>query len=190
MSHYSNCCWPPVPPPHSLFQFLLGLLAAPSPLSPSTLPFCPAPNNSSLTSYQPTLLTAFHSFFLPKCICQMDKPLCIVWGTQHSWALSQSAPPNCFSSHHLDVLLPGQTPKPLSQPLLPLESLWFGRSPLPDGGCREIELVAHTKVEAVLGSCSFEIISHQQLQDCGFIYLLKHQCPLISQGPGYKLSTC
>lgn len=127
MSRYSNCCWTPVPPPHSLFQFLLGLLAAPSPLSPSTLPFCPAPNNSSLTSYQPTLLTHFHSFFLPKCICQMDKPLCIVGGTQHSWALSQSVPPNCFSSHHLDVLLPGQNPKPLSQPLLPLESLWFGR---------------------------------------------------------------
>lgn len=75
MSHYSNCCCTPVPLPHSLFQFLLGLLAAPSPLSLSTLPFCPAPNNSSLTSYQPTLLTPLHSFFLPKCIC---KPLCIL----------------------------------------------------------------------------------------------------------------
>lgn len=74
MSHYSNCCCTPVPLPHSLFQFLLGLLAAPSPLSPSTLPFCPALNNS-LTSHQPTLLTPFHSFFLPKSIC---KPLCIV----------------------------------------------------------------------------------------------------------------
>lgn len=53
------------------FNFYWVYLAAPSPLSPSALTFCPAPNSSSLTYYQTTSLAPFHSL---KCICQMDKP--------------------------------------------------------------------------------------------------------------------
>lgn len=191
MSHYSNCCWTPVPLPRSLFQFLLSPLVAPSPLSPSTLPLCPAPNKSSLISYQPTLLTPCHSLYLLKCICHMDKPLCIVGESSSPgpfpslFPQTSSAPPTWMCCCCL-----AKIPNLSLSPCCHWNHFDLGGSPLPAGGWRQTQLVAHTKVERVLGSCSFEIISHQRFQEFGFIYLLKHQCALLSQGPGYKLSTC
>lgn len=79
------------------FNFCWVYLAAPSPLSPSALTFCPAPNNSSLTYYQKTFLTPFHSL---KCLCQMDKPP--LHGGGHPTLLGPflicPPPQNCFSS--------------------------------------------------------------------------------------------
>lgn len=143
MLHYSNCCWTSVPPPHSLFQFLLGPLAAPSPLSPSTLPFCPAPNNSSLTSYQPTLLTPFHSFSLPKCICHMDKPLCIVGESDSPGPFPNLFPQTASAPSTWMCWCLAKIPKLSLSPCCHWNHFGLGDSPLPAGRWRETELAAH-----------------------------------------------
>lgn len=129
MSHYSNCCWTPVPLPHSLFQFSLGLLAAPSPPSPSTLPLCPAPNNSSLISSQPTLLTPCHSLYLRKCICHMDKPLCTV-GESHTPGLFPNLFPQTASAPPLGCAAAWpKSQTSVSAPAAPGVTLIWGAAP-------------------------------------------------------------
>lgn len=121
MSHYSNCSWTPVPPGHSLFQFLLVYLAAPSPLSPSALTFCPAPSNSSLTYYQTAFLAPFHS------VCQMDKPhLCIGGESNTPGPFLNLSPPKSISVlGPWDMMLHSRNLTPLSQPLLQMEPVTF-----------------------------------------------------------------
>lgn len=96
------------------FNFYWVYLAAPPPLSPSALTLCPAPNNSSLTYYQATFLTLFHSL---KCICQMDK--CPLPCGGNSTLLGQFFSTKSASvPGHSAVMLHGQSLKPLFQPLL------------------------------------------------------------------------
>lgn len=127
------------------FNFYWVYLAAPSPFSPSALTFCPAPNNSSLTYYQKTFLTPFHSL---KCLCQMDKPP--LHGGGHPTLLGPfliCPPPRTASAPgHSDMMLHGQNLKPLSQPLLKMESVTFicRVTYLLGGMERNYELIPHT----------------------------------------------
>lgn len=74
------------------FNFYWVYLAAPSPLSPSALTFCPAPSNSSLTYYQTAFLAPFHS------VCQMDKPCLCIGGNPVLLGLFLICPPKKYFS--------------------------------------------------------------------------------------------
>lgn len=127
------------------FNFYWVCLAAPSPLSPSALIFCPAPNNSSLTYYQTTFVTPFLSL---KCICQMDKPPFHCRGCPTLLGPFLICPPETASvPGHSGVTLHGQSRKPLSQPLLQMEPVAFicnVESLTYWGMERNYELIVHT----------------------------------------------
>lgn len=96
MSHYSNCSRTPVPPGHSLFQFLLGLFGR----SFTSLPF----STHILSGSKQLLINLLSNnlpcpfSFLKSAFARWTNPLCVAGGVPHSWALSSSAPPqNRFS---------------------------------------------------------------------------------------------
>lgn len=99
------------------FNFYWVYLVAPSPLSPSALTFCPAPNNSSLTYYQTTFLAPFHSLRVHLPDGQTPS---VLQGASHTPGpfLHLSPPKTALVPGHSDVTLHGQNLKPLSQPLL------------------------------------------------------------------------
>jgi len=173
------------------FSFYWVSLAAPSPLSPSALTFCPATNNSSSTCCQTTFLAPWSVSAI------WANRLRVAGGVPHSFLHLSLRPEN--ASGHSDMLLRGQNPKPLSQPLLQMESViricrvgsltcWGMES--------NYELIAHTIKD---GNNLRELLVRGHLLSAApwviccflfFIYLLKCQCPLISQSPERKLHAC